>query len=157
VRADIHLTVQPVAFQAGLGAVWLASTGGLWTIDATRDRLVPAPIPVGLPIHLTFARSRLWLAEQDRRAVALDRNDHLRARIALPFAPNAVAVTPDGLWVTDNCGCRTGKIALIDIRTHHLLAEDSIGRTPVDLAAGSHGVWIATFGDRTLSHLRPSR
>jgi DNA-binding beta-propeller fold protein YncE len=156
VRTQIPLTFQPVAIAAGLGSVWLASSSGLWRIDPTNDHVIPAPVPVALPVGLALAETRLWVLEQDRRAVSIDRAGHIRAQITLPFAPGAFAVTPGRIWVTNNCGCRTGELALLNTITHRLLADQPIGETPVDVAADRSGTWIATFGDETVSHAHSS-
>jgi DNA-binding beta-propeller fold protein YncE len=156
VRAHIRVTMQPVALEAWLGVVWLASTDGLWRIDPANDHLVPAPVAVAMPVRLALAGNRLWVIEQDRLVIGVDRTGHIRAGIVLPFAPGAVAATPGRIWVTDNCGCRTGKLALLDARTHRLLADRPIGETPVDVAADRSGAWVATFADRTVSSVRPS-
>lgn len=155
-QARIVVTMQPVALQTGLGSVWLASTDGIWRIEPTRDRVVPEPVPVASPIRLALSRGRLWLIEQDRIAAALDRTGNVRARITLPFAPGAVAATARGIWITDDCGCRAGRIALFDPRTHRRLAERRIGETPVALTANYGGAWVATFGDESISHVRPA-
>jgi DNA-binding beta-propeller fold protein YncE len=155
--AHIQVTVQPVSLQNGLGSVWLASTAGLWRINPVRNRVLPAPDPVEMPVRLALAGNRLWLAQQDRLVTGLDRAGQIRARIDLPFPPGAVAATTGRIWVTDNCGCRAGKIALIDTHTHRLLAAQPIGETPVDLVADRTGVWVATFADRTVAHVRPSK
>ena len=152
-QARVPLTIQPVALGAGLGSVWVASTGGLWKIDPTSNRLISAPVPVAVPVRLAVSGNRVWLIEQDRFIIAVDRAGRVRARIALPFAPGAVAATPGRIWVTDDCGCRAGTLALVDARTHRLLGERKIGETPVDVAAGRDGAWIATFGDSSVSHI----
>jgi streptogramin lyase len=155
VRARIPLTFQPVALAAGLGSVWLASPSGLWRIDPTNDHIVPAPDPVALPASLAVAANRLWVIEQDRRAASIDRAGRVRTQIALPFSPGALAVTPGRIWVTNNCGCRTGKLAVLDTHTRRLLADRTIGETPVDVAPDRGSVWVATFADETVSHVRP--
>jgi DNA-binding beta-propeller fold protein YncE len=154
VRARIPLTFQPVALAAGLGSVWLVSPSGLWRIDPTNDHVIPAPDPVARPVSLAVAANRLWVIEQDRRAASIDRAGRVRTNIALPFAPGSLAVTPGRIWVTDNCGCRTGKLALLSTDTRRLLADRAIGETPVDVAPDRNGVWVATFADEIVSHVR---
>ena len=92
--------------------------------------------------------------EQDGRAASIDRGGRVRAQIALPFAPGAFAVTPGRIWVTNNCGCRTGKLAVLNTHTRRLLADRAIGETPVDVAPDRGGVWVSTFADETVSHVR---
>jgi hypothetical protein len=156
-QARIAVTMQPVALQAGLGSIWLASTDGIWRIEPKSNRLAPGPAPVASPVRLALSHGRLWLIEQDRVAAALDRTGHIRARITLPFAPGAVAATASGVWISDDCGCRAGRIALFDPRTHRLLGVRRIGETPVALAADHGGSWVATFGDESISLVRTAQ
>ena len=153
-QAQIRLTFQPVALAAGLGSVWLASPSGLWRIDPASNHIIPAPDPVALPVSLAVAGDRVWVIEQDRRAVSIDHTGRVRTQFPLPFAPGAFALTPGRIWVTDNCGCRVGKLAVLDTHTRRLLAEQSIGETPVDVALDRGGVWVATFADETISFAR---
>lgn len=154
-RHRLALGFQPVALGAGLGSVWLASPSGLWRIDPATDRLLPAASPVAQPVALTAAAG-VWVAGQDGHVSAVGATGGLRRRLALPFSPDAVAATPNRLWVTSNCGCRTGKLALLDSRSGRLLAELPIGETPVALAPDRSGVWVATFADERISHVRPA-
>lgn len=154
VHAQIRLTFQPVALDVGLGSVWLASPSGLWQIDPASNHLIPAPDPVALPVGLAVAGERVWVIEQDRRAVSIDRAGRVRTQIALPFAPGAFAFTPGRIWVTDNCGCRVGKLAVLDTNTRRLTAARAIGETPVDVAPDRNGVWVVTFADETISFVR---
>lgn len=154
VHAQIRLTFQPVALDAGLGSIWLASPSGLWRIDPASNRIIPAPDPVALPVSLAVAGERVWVIEQNQRALSIDHAGRVRTQLQLPFAPGAFALTPGHIWVTDNCGCRVGKLAVLDTHARRLLAEQSIGETPVDVAPGRGGVWVATFGDETISFAR---
>jgi len=154
VQAQIRLTFQPVALAAGLGSIWLASPSGLWRIDPANNHLIPAPDPVPLPVSLAVAGKHLWVIEQDQHAVSIDRAGRVRTQLALPFAPGAFALTPGHIWVTDNCGCRVGRLAVVNTHTRRLLAKQSIGETPVYVAPDRGGVWVATFGDETISFAR---
>jgi hypothetical protein len=69
VHAQIRLTLQPDALDAGLGSIWLASPSGLWRIDPASNHLIPALDPVSLPVSLAVAGERV------------------RTQLALPFAP----------------------------------------------------------------------
>lgn len=155
-RRRLTLTMQPVALCAGLGSVWLASTSGLWRIDPATVRLLPAASSVAQPVGLTATAAVVWAAGQDGHVSAVGSTGLLGRRLELPFSPDALAATPNRLWATSNCGCRTGKLALLDSRSGRLLAELPIGETPVALAADRGGVWVATFADERISHVRPS-
>lgn len=155
VQARIVAATQPVALAPWLGSVWLATTGGLSKIDPANNRLVPAPVQV-TPVSLTRAGDRLWVADRYRNAVSIDRSGHA-TWIRLPFAPGAIAVSPGRVWITNNCGCRTGRVALFDARTHRLVDERPIGETPVAVAADRAAAWVASFGDEAIARVRSAR
>ena len=155
VQAQVRLTFQPVALAAGLGSIWLASPSGLWRIDPANNHIIPAPDPVALPVSIAVAGKHVWVIEQDQHAVNIDRAGRVRTQIPLPFAPGAFALTPGRIWVTDNCGCRVGRLAVLNTHTRHLLADHPIGETPVDVAPARNGVWVATFADQTISFVQP--
>ncbi|MGH3002288.1 MAG: YncE family protein [Gaiellaceae bacterium] len=146
-RTRIPLTFQPVALQTALGSVWLASTAGLWRIEG--KRLFPAPVAMALPAGLATANARLWLLQQDDQIASVDPSGRVRARIRLPFSPGSFAVSGRRIWVTDNCGCATGRLALLDLASGRRTTI-RLGRTPVAVAAASETAWVASFGDRTL-------
>ena len=156
-QAHISLTIQPVAIRAGLGSVWVASTSGLWKLGPTTDRLTPIPVPVSLPVDLALSGGRLWVIQQTALITGIDRDGRVRAEISLPFSPGAIAASPAHLWVTTNCGCMTGSLAVVDIRSRHVITRRPIGETPVALAPTSTGVWVATFSDGSISQVTLSR
>lgn len=149
----IPLPAQPVALGRYLGSIWLASTGGLWRVTPTGDRVVPASDPAPLPVALAATAQALWIVEGDRRAVRLDRLGSVVDRLPLPFSPGAVAAAANHLWVTDNCGCRTGRLAVVDQSTRRVLSSTIIGGTPVGIADDGTGAWVTTFADETVSHV----
>lgn len=154
VEARIPLTFPPVALRAALGSVWVASPSGLWRIAPTGNRLVPARDPFPLLVGLAVSGGRLWAIEQDMTAAAVDRNGHVEARVRLPFSPGAGAVTAARLWVIDNCGCHSGKLALVDLSSRRVAATEPIGGTPVAVAAIGSTAWVATFADETVWRIR---
>lgn len=156
VEARIPLAVQPVALRAAFGSVWLATTESLQKIRPATDRLQPTPVLTNNPIGLLLFGGRLWLYQLDdvMTAVAGPRSSGLQ--LTLPFRPSAVAATPTRIWATDNCGCMRGTIALLDARTHRLIAERKIGETPVALVAAGDIAYVATFNDGTLSRVHLS-
>jgi hypothetical protein len=155
-QAQIPLTIQPVALQAGLGSMWLASTSGLWRIDAATNRVRPLAIPLQYPVGLALSGNRMWLIQQTTLIDGIDRNGQIRKRIALPFDPGEIAASPGHLWVTNNCGCMDGVVALIDSRTGRIISERRVGETPVAVTTDERGAWVATFGDGSVSHLVPT-
>lgn len=156
VEARIPLIVQPVALRVAFGWVWLATTESLQKISPVTDRLKPTTVLTNNPIGLLFFGGRLWLYQLDDVMTAVAGPRSSGVQLALPFRPSAVAVTPARIWAADNCACMRGTIALLDARTHRLVAERKIGETPVALAADGDAVFVATFNDETLSRVHLS-
>ena len=148
-QARVVLTVQPVALQTWRGSVWMASTSGLWRVVA--DRLVPARLAGALPVAVATRQDKLWLLQQDEQIIAIDRRGSVRERLPLPFPPDSFAVAQSRIWVTNNCGCNTGEVALLDLNGQTRIVR--IGRTLVAIAATLRSAWVASFGDETLWRL----
>ena len=153
-QARIPIAIQPVALRAGLGSLWLSSSEGLWRIDVKTEHLVPASVIAPLPIGLAVSGWRLWIVERTHDVLGVDARGRVRARIPLPFAPGEIAAAGSRLWIADDCGCREGSLALVDATTRRLVSVQTIGETPVALATDRSGVWVATFGDGDVSHVR---
>lgn len=119
------------------------------------NSVVPASVAVPLPVGLAVSDHRVWVAEQDERVMSLDAAGDVRARTRLPFSPDRIAVTAGRIWLTNNCGCASGKLALIDRRTGQTRSI-RIGETPVALTATATTAWAATFGDSALWRVRGS-
>lgn len=156
VEAHIPLTVQPVGLRAALGSVWLATTASLQTISPATDRLKPTSVRTINPIGLLIFGGQLWLYQLGDVVTAVAGPRSSGVKLALPFRASAVASTPARIWATDNCACTRGTIALLDARTHRLVAETRIGETPVALAADGDAAFVATFSDGTLSSVHLS-
>lgn len=156
VEARIPVAVQPVALRAAFGSVWLATTESLQKIDPATDRSKSTTVLTNNPIGLLLFGGRLWLYQLDDVMTAVAGPGSSALQLTLPFRPGAVAVTPTRIWATDNCGCMRGTIALLNARTHRLIAEWKIGETPVALVAAGDVAYVATFNDGTLSRVHLS-
>lgn len=110
-QARIPLDVQPVALRAGLGSLWLATTSGLWRINTTTNRPQPTGV-AGYLVGLAVSSNRLWLIQQSTELTALDAHARVRSQLELPFYPGAITGSPQGLWITNNCGCDPDPVAV---------------------------------------------
>lgn len=146
-RGRVRLAAQPTAVQSAFQATWLGTTSGLWRVHASGVNATAAP--VAPPIALAAGERRLYVLERPDRVAELDRTGRLRRRIRLPFSAGSFAVAGGHVWATNNCGCRTGKVALLTT-TGTQAQTLKVGRTPVAVAADATTAWIASFGDRTL-------
>ena len=121
-----------------------ASDPAIWTNVLTTTSA--APDLVGSP-------QRLWLLDGPN-ALALDGAGHLRRRLPLPFAASRISLSDGRLWAIDNCGCAIGQLTALDLRTGRQLASWAVGATPVAVASDGGEVWVANFGNSTLSLVR---
>lgn len=152
-QARIHLDVQPTAISSGLGSLWLASLSSLERIDPRTNRAVATPAQPSNPIALTITGNCLWVLQGTGAVTLVDQGGNQRALIPLPFSPSSFAVSRDRTWVTNNCGCKTGVLAVID-RTTRRVREITLGTTPAALTTIGNEAWIATFGDAKLWRVR---
>ncbi|HEX5248001.1 MAG TPA: hypothetical protein VFW41_12830 [Gaiellaceae bacterium] len=153
VQARIPITVQPVALHAAFGSMWLATTQSLQKLNPATNRPRPTTVLTNNPIGLLIFAGQLWLHQLDDVMTAVAGPRSSGTQLALPFRPSTVAATPTRIWATDNCACMRGTIALLDARTHRLVAERKIGETPVALATDGDVAFVATFNDGTLSRV----
>lgn len=147
-QAIVHLDAQPMALVSGLGSLWLALSYAVDRVDPRTNDLVPTAVGASGTTALAVSGDHLWLLQ--RSAVALiDRHGRQSERIQLPFPAGSFAVGRHQLWITNNCGCRKGLLAVIDRKT--LRARTlAIGVTPVALTTTPSATWAATFGDARL-------
>lgn len=150
-QAHIPLDVQPVALRAGLGSLWLATTSGLWRINTTTNQLQPTGV-AGYLVGLAVSSNRLWLIQQSIELTALDDHARVLTQLELPFYPGAITGSPQGLWVTNNCGCKRGTVSLIGKQNQTVFTRP-IGETPVAITANGSTAWVATFADGTVSRV----
>jgi hypothetical protein len=156
-QSAIPVSVQPVALRAGLGSIWLASTSGLWRISPTTNRVRPTGVSWQGPVGSTLSSGRLWIMQRPTLLTGVDYAGRIRNRIDLPFYPGDIAASGRNLWVTNNCGCKKGLVALVDSRTGRVASERQIGETPVAITTDRKGAWVATFGDGSVSHVVETR
>jgi hypothetical protein len=146
-RGRARLTAQPTALQSAFRAIWLATTAGLWRVRTSG--LTAVSEPAALPIALTTAERRLFVLERPDHVAELDGSGRLQRRIRLPFPAGSFAVAGGHVWATNNCGCRTGKIAMLTTAGTRVRTLN-VGRTPVAVAATASTAWVASFADETL-------
>jgi DNA-binding beta-propeller fold protein YncE len=141
------------AVAVAAGSVWVAGTGSLARVDPRDNRMTNVLTTTSAAPDLVGSAQRLWLLD-GARVLGLDRVGHLRRRLPLPFAASRISVSRGRLWAIDNCGCATGLLTALDLRTGRRLATWAVGATPVAVAADGGEVWVANFGNSTLSLVR---
>jgi YVTN family beta-propeller protein len=75
------------------------------------------------------------------------------SQIAVGTSPNAIAVGPDAVWVTNT---NDNTVARIDPSTNTLQQTIDVGAGPVGVAVGGAAVWVANGLDGTVSRINPT-
>jgi hypothetical protein len=138
---------------AALGSVWAVGGQSLARVSPRTDRVINVRPVAGGTTGLATSAHRLWLLG-GRTVFAIDGAGHLRRRLTLPFGAARIAISNELLWAIDNCGCAIGHLTEMNLRTGQRLGTWAVGTTPVAVAAENDQVWVATFGNSTLSRIR---
>jgi hypothetical protein len=152
VRARIP-TLGGAVVAVAAGSVWVAGGGSLARLNPRSDRLTDVLTTAGGAGGMAALPQRIWLLGGST-ALALDGAGRVRRRVRLPFAAAGMAVSKGRLWAIDNCGCAVGQVTALHLRTGRRIADWAVGATPVAIAAGGDRVWVANFGNSTLSSIR---
>jgi hypothetical protein len=152
VRARIS-TLGGAVVAVAAGSAWVAGGGSLARLNPDDDRLTTVLTTAGGVAGLAGSPMRVWLLGGNE-ALALDRTGHVRRALRLPFASASMAVSNGRVWAIDNCGCAIGQVAALDLRTGRRIADWAVGATPVAVAVGRDRVWVASFGNSSLSSIR---
>jgi peptide/nickel transport system substrate-binding protein len=75
------------------------------------------------------------------------------SQISVRTSPNAVAVGPDAVWVTNTSN---NTISRIDPSTNAVRQTIDVGRGPVGVAVGGDAVWVTNGLDGTVSRVDPT-
>ncbi len=156
-RPPIELPAEPVAIDAGEGAVWVAEqdpAGGpatLVRIDPARNRVtdrvrVPEGINdvrAGLGAVWVVVRSGTTLLKVDPRT--------LQVRRPIPVGPKALRadVGAGGVWVTNH---DADSVARVDPRSGEVVPI-GVPRRPFGIAVRGRYVWVAGFLDSVLARI----
>jgi YVTN family beta-propeller protein len=160
VRVDVVVTGDALLLATGSGSVWVVSTrlATVYRLDAGTVRRV-AELPVApTPVGIAAGASGVWLVSvgHSRASGVLTRIDPATSTVAwglpLPFAPSAVAVGFNSVWVAVNS---QDEILRIDPRTRSVTKTIGVGGGPTALAVGEDAVWVANARSATLSRIDP--
>lgn len=172
----LTLPASPSRFLPDGDGVWVATDDGTLTRFDTRTGQVDGT-PVRLPFSaatLAAGHGALWLTGQvegERRVTAkgnypvikLARVDPAARRVAavraLPLRSNGnhLAVTGDGVWVSDPAEGPASRIYRVDPDRFALAGRPlQAGQEPVALAVHEGRLWVANHDDGTLRRIDPA-
>jgi DNA-binding beta-propeller fold protein YncE len=131
----------PGSFAVGENAIWVGLTGteevlriGIPDGHATTSPVGPDPEP-------TVGAAGVWVASSDGKVRRLN---SLTGEVdeIVPAGPSAadIAIADGDLWVTDPI---RGTVSRIDPEREEVVATIDVGYSPIGLAAGAGGIWVA--------------
>ena len=139
----------PLTISAGEGALWTANHGdeSVSRIDPQGARLV-ATIPSSGIHNVMTAAGAAWVASYHTQALLVISlaTDRVTRRIALPFAPQAMTVFADELYVASaGYGVlreRAGRVAIITGSSNAVRRTIDIGAAVQSVISGEGEVWL---------------
>ena len=144
-----------MAISVGPASVWVANFGDRTVSKIDIDaRRVTATIPVGAaPMDLAAPSGFVWVSTEDDRVLKIDAHtnqvvpgDTIRIK-----SRGAMSLGGERLWVLDTFD---GQLRSIDARSGLVTgAPASLGRFPIDVAAGSTEAWASVAGDGVVTKL----
>jgi sugar lactone lactonase YvrE len=126
----------------------------------TRERFdlgprVVASVPVGNAVGVDHGDDTVWVTVIDPPSlVGVDMATRtVRHRVALPSAPEGLAVGADGVWAAD---FETGIVWRVDPADGRIVAEIPVGNGPTDLTITEDGVWVTLLSDTAVVRIDPA-
>jgi Tol biopolymer transport system component/streptogramin lyase len=147
VADQIPLSGYPTGVTVGGGSVWVTrGRGNVVRIDATSDRIIGQPIPVGVgPGPIVYAAGMVYVTNTSSGG-SVSRIDPVTGSVTTPWgvAPDIQAFGAGSLW-----SVRTNLVSRIDLRTGRIVAQIPLKRAAkVTFEAGR--IWAIT-GPRSRS------
>jgi YVTN family beta-propeller protein len=152
----------PTGVAVGDGAVWVAHglTGDLSRVESRFTELTHsldvADTPHGSPTGaVAVGAGYVWAVFGDSTLARIDPGPVRLAGTALAgFAPSAVVVSPEGVWVANSGGA---SVDLFDPMTFEEgpLRPVTVGRRPSALTFGEGSIWVANRGDDNVTRIDP--
>ncbi len=149
IRDRIPVGEDPTALSVGPASVWVANFGDRTVSKIDIDaRRVTETIPVGAaPVDLAAPSGFVWVSTEDDRVLKIDAHTNavVPGDVIRVKSGGALSLGGDRLWVLDTFD---GQLRSIDARSGLVTGSPmSLGRLPVDIAAGSTEVWASVAGD----------
>lgn len=155
----------PTAVVSALGSVWVANTSpsSVMRVDPGTNRVVATVLADRFSSSLAVADGRVWvggtgLANVARgpssgAILALDAAGRLVRTINLARPVTAIAADGNDLWAIDTAIGRIGRLVRISLTGGRVVVTRRVGLTPVAVAIGARAVWVANFGDGTVTRI----
>jgi streptogramin lyase len=156
-RPPIVLPVEPVAIDAGEGAVWVAEqdpAGGpatLVRIDPARNRVSGRyPVPEGIN-DVRAGLGAVWVVARSGTTLLKIHPQTLQVRKAIPVGPKALRadVGAGSVWVANH---DDDSVLRVDPRSGEVFPI-GVPRKPFGIAVRGRYVWVASFFDSTLARI----
>jgi class 3 adenylate cyclase len=142
-------------FAAGDGALWIGDTinGKIYRLDLGTERVKPYAI-LGSVDNLAFGDGYVWVVDAlDNTITRIDpRGGRTKsAPLNQSATLNSIAVGGGYIWITDDAGGEVWRVS-VDLRSVRAI---TVGARPDDVMYAGDFVWVANYGDETVSKVDP--
>ena len=151
----IRVGSSPTGVAVGDGSVWVTNAD-----DGTVSRIDPGTneeritFDVGSrPTGIAYGDGALWVADAlGAQLLRLDPDSGVAVPIPLAGQASAVALTPEGVWVT----VAPAAVWRVDPKTLNVTLRQEVGSGPKSVLAAFDSIWVASDHDNTVSRLMPA-
>jgi class 3 adenylate cyclase len=156
IRVDLGFSMgEERGFAAGDGALWIGDTinGKIYRLDLGTDRVRPYAID-GSVDDLAFGDGYVWVVDAlDNTITRIDpRSGRTKsAPLNQSATLNSIGVGGGYLWITDDAGGEVWRVS-VDLRSVRAI---TVGARPDDVVYAGGIVWVANYGDETVSKVDP--
>lgn len=140
---------------AGEGSIWVTSSdlGMLRRVNAATNQTVATIANLGAPIDVAIRAGSVWVLDGlGGQLLRIDPDlNEVVDQVSVPGQFAMMAVDQNGVWILDGDGIVT-RIASTDLSVRDTVR---VGNYPTDIKACIGAVWVANFGDGTISRIDP--
>jgi YVTN family beta-propeller protein len=128
--------------------------GEVVRIDSRTNRPVARAIVEHSPNQIAASGDQIWVTSNTGTVarVTATRGQLSITRRVFVNGSTGVVLRGKTLWATNTQP--DGTITAIDVRTFRVTSRVRVGSEPVGIASDNTGIWVANFGDGTLSFVR---
>jgi class 3 adenylate cyclase len=147
-------------FASGFGDLWVAHASNLGGVDRVEPEAAEGVAHVALPYARAVAAGARWVwataagGSSDGTMIRID--PHSNRKVGSPFdiggTPVALAEHAGSLWIADSS---RDQVVRANAASGRITARVDVGDGPGQLVVFPDVIWVANFGDRTLSRIDP--
>lgn len=138
-------------------AVWVATSGGLATIDPTSG--IGRDVDETGRFGLAAARHAVWVSDFQKGTVSRFGSAKVTpvVSVAVSGNPNAIAVFGDSVWVAQHRGGSVTRLDELSGKVAALIEVGPVGSSgPQGIAAGEDAIWVGIPNSRSVVRIDPA-